>query len=268
MLRRSKLALSCLWAALLLAAPVAVEGATGEQATTIASALSLGLLLGLRHALDADHLAAITAIVSERRSLLGSSLIGGWWGLGHTLSLLVAGLIVLFLRIEIPERVAHALEFGVALMLIGLGAHALHRLARGGRAHIHAHEHGGLRHTHPHLHKSGDQIEPGTHHGLPLGVRPLLVGMVHGMAGSAALMLLVLATISSPVLGLLYIALFGLGSIGGMMIMSSLVGLPIRFTEARFHRFSLGLRALAGSFSLGFGLLMAYRIGFIEGLLF
>jgi len=231
------------------------------------SVLSLGLVLGLKHALDADHLAAVTTIVSERKSLLSSSLVGGLWGIGHTISLLIAGVAVILLHLEIGERLALALEFGVALMLIALGANALYKLARGGRLHLHAHHHGGHTHLHPHIHTDAPEPEPQTHHGFRLNARPLVVGMVHGLAGSATLMLLVLSTIPSPLIGFTYIAVFGLGSIGGMMLMSSLVGLPIHLTAMRFTRANFAVRALAGLFSLGFGLFMAYQIGFINGLL-
>ena len=224
-------------------------------------------MLGLRHALDADHLAAVSTMAAERRSLLGSSMIGALWGVGHTISLMIAGIFVVLLHFEISERAGKALEFCVGLMLIALGASALVRLARGARLHIHAHEHEGHWHTHPHLHDAHAKDAPHTHHGLKLGARPLLVGMMHGMAGSAALTLLVLATIPSPVAGLLYIAIFGIGSIGGMMIMSSLFALPAKLTAQRFTRANFALRGLAGLFSLCFGLLMVYQIAFVDHLL-
>jgi ABC-type nickel/cobalt efflux system permease component RcnA len=236
-------------------------------AIPIVSILIGGLILGLKHAVEADHLAAVSAIVSERKSILSSSLVGGLWGLGHTISLLIAGLIVIILKVQIPDRVALALEFCVALMLIGLGINALLRIRKGGRLHIHEHEHGGVRHFHPHLHPHEHATEPQTHHRLRIGIRPLLVGMVHGMAGSAALMLLVIPTIPSPGLALVYISIFGLGSIGGMMAMSTLLGLPLQLTAERFKRAHSVVCALAACFSLGFGLFLAYEIGFVEGLL-
>jgi ABC-type nickel/cobalt efflux system permease component RcnA len=229
--------------------------------------LGLGLVLGLRHALDADHLAAVSTIVSERKSWFSSSLVGGLWGIGHTFSLLIAAVAVLMFKFQISERLALVLEFGVALMLIVLGANAIWKLMRGGYIHLHMHQHGGRTHFHPHIHTGPHETDPDTHHGLHIGRRPLLVGMVHGLAGSAALMLIVLSTINSTLLGLLYIVFFGLGSIGGMMLMSSLLGLPVQITAVRFKRTNVAVRALAGLFSLGFGLHMAYEIGFVEGLL-
>lgn len=237
----------------------------GDSAST-ASVLVLGLVFGLKHAVEADHLAAVSTIVSERRSILGSSLVGGLWGIGHTISLLIAGIAVILLHIEIGERMALALEFCVAIMLIALGANAVRKLTRGGTIHIHAHQHGRRAHLHPHIHDGSPEITPHTHHGLRPGMRPLFVGMLHGFAGSAALMILVLSTISSPLIGMAYIAVFGVGSIGGMLVTSALVSLPVYLTANRFTRANLTLRWMTGLFSLGFGLFMVYEIGFIRGL--
>lgn len=239
-----------------------------SQAGTVStvSVLALGLVFGLKHAVEADHVAAVSTIVSERKSLLSSSLIGGLWGVGHTLSLLIAGVVVILLHVQIGEKTALALEFGVALMLIALGVNAIRKLARGGRLHFHMHRHGQRLHVHPHIHEQSSEDHPATHHGFRLGARPLLIGMMHGLAGSAALMLLVLSTIPSPFIGMVYILVFGFGSICGMMLMSLFVGLPFRLTADRFRRAHLTVRGLAGLFSLGFGLFMVYEIGFIQGL--
>jgi ABC-type nickel/cobalt efflux system permease component RcnA len=239
------------------------------ETTTTTSALGVlivGLVLGLRHALDADHLAAVSAIVSERKNWFSSLMIGGLWGVGHTASLLLAGVVVILMKFNI-ERYEKPLEFCVALMLIGLGANVLYKLARGGRIHFHEHTHAGHTHIHPHIHD--DKPEPAhSHHGLKLGVRPLIIGMVHGLAGSAALMLSVLITIKeSTAIAFAYIIIFGVGSIGGMMLMSLILSLPIHLTSGHFTKTNLAVRALAGCFSLGFGLYMVYEIGFVEGLL-
>jgi sulfite exporter TauE/SafE len=230
---------------------------------TTSSVLVFGFVLGLKHAVEADHLAAISTIVSERKSLLSSSLVGGLWGIGHTISLLIVGLAVIFFQFQISAGTARALEFCVGIMLVALGVNALRKLRRGGRLHLHVHQHGARTHVHPHIHDGSPERDPHTHHGLRVGARPLLVGMVHGLAGSASLMLLVLSTISSsPLVELLFIAIFGVGSIGGMMLMSALVGLPIYLTAKRFKRAHLALNGLAGLFSLSFGLFMIYEIGF------
>lgn len=246
----------------LFAAP---EPNTGTISTV--SILGLGLVFGLKHAIEADHVAAVSTIVSERKSLLSSSLVGGLWGIGHTISLLAAGVVVILLHIQIGERLALALEFVVALMLITLGVNAVRKLWRGGRLHLHSHQHGTHLHAHPHIHGSQtEEIQPGTPRRRRFGARPLVVGMIHGLAGSAALMLLVLGTISSPLVGMAYIIVFGVGSIGGMMLTSVLVGLPMHLTAARFLRVNLTMRGAAGLFSLGFGLFMVYQIGFVDGL--
>jgi len=232
-----------------------------------ASVLGLGLVFGLKHALDADHVAAVTALLSGRNSVRRSSMVGMLWGVGHTPPLLAAGIAVILLHVEISGPQAAALELGVAVMLMGLGVNALVRIVRGGTLHLHAHQHGGRIHVHPHLHDSVGESQRHTHHGVRSGIRPLLIGMVHGLAGSAALMLLVLSTIPSALLGFVYIGVFGLGSIGGMMLMSALVSLPMRLSAARFARVHVVLRASAAFFSLAWGLLMAYEIG-VRGSLF
>ncbi|OLE51573.1 MAG: hypothetical protein AUG51_22605 [Acidobacteria bacterium 13_1_20CM_3_53_8] len=230
------------------------------------SILAFGFVLGLKHAVEADHLAAVSTIVSERKSILSSSLVGGLWGVGHTISLVLAGILIILFHIEIGERAALALEFCVGLMLVALGANALRKLARGGHVHLHVHSHGGREHVHPHIHDGSPETDPHTHHGLRLGARSLVVGMIHGLAGSATLMLLVLSTIHQPLVAFTYIIVFGIGSTGGMMLMSALVGLPLYLTASRFNRANLTVRGLAGLFSLSFGLFMIYEIGFNKGL--
>src|SRR6266403_2005490 len=126
---------------------------------SILSLLAFGFVLGLKHAIDADHLAAVSTIASERRSLLSSSLVGAFWGLGHTISLMVAGIAVILLHFQISPRTTQALEFSVGVMLVVLGMTALRKLARGGRVHIHVHEHGGHVHAHPHIHEGSHKDE-------------------------------------------------------------------------------------------------------------
>ncbi len=236
--------------------------------STISAAAILGggFLLGLRHATDADHLAAVSTIVSERRSLLGSAVIGGIWGLGHTISLLAAGVVVLLLDFRISEQNERMLEFFVGVMLVLLGLNVLRKILQGGKIHFHAHEHGARQHVHPHLHEPGVENETNTHHGFSFSPRALIIGMIHGLAGSAALMLAIIPTIDSRPLGLLYIAIFGIGSIGGMMLMSLLIGLPYALTALRFNRFNYILQSVAGLISVGLGLFIIYEKAVTEGL--
>jgi len=235
---------------------------------TLVGLLGLGLILGLRHALDPDHIAAVSTIVSESRSVRRSSLIGTCWGLGHTMSLLIAGVLVIALKIQISDRAALWMEFAVALMLILLGLKAILRSLRGWRIHVHRHTHDGSSHSHMHLHRPSEEHAHQHRHLIRSGARPFLVGMVHGMAGSAALMILVLATIPSAVAGLIYIAVFGLGSVGGMLIMSSLISLPFILTRKRFNVLSQGLQVAVGLFSLSFGLFLTWQYSVQEHLIF
>jgi sulfite exporter TauE/SafE len=152
-------------------------------------------------------------------------------------------------------------------MLTLLGLNVVVKLIKGGQIHFHRHEHGAREHVHPHIHEPAHaKDEPHTHHGLSFSPRALVIGMIHGLAGSAGLMLLVIPTIESKPLGLLYIAIFGIGSIGGMMLMSFLVGLPFHLTAGRFNRFNHILQSVAGLASIAFGLLIIYEKGVTEGL--
>src|SRR5262249_628485 len=166
------------------------------------SVLFLGFVLGLKHALDPDHMMALSTIVSESKSVKRSSLAGAFWGVGHTLSLLCAGAFVIALKVQISDRVALWMEFAVALMLIILGLRAMVKPLRSWKLHRHHHTHDGSTHTHLHLHR-GDQHGHQHRHLIRLGARPFAVGMVHGMAGSAGLTLLVLTTIPSAIAGLI-----------------------------------------------------------------
>jgi sulfite exporter TauE/SafE len=225
--------------------------------------LSLGFLLGLKHAVEADHLAAVSTIVTERKSLLSSAIVGGLWGLGHTISLVAAGVLVLLLNFQISERTERFLEFCVGVMLFLLGLNVLRKILQGGGLHFHTHEHGKSVHAHPHLHEAGKPEEAASHHAFSFQPRAVLIGMVHGLAGSAALMLIVIPTIESRVMGLVYILVFGAGSIGGMMLMSFLVGLPFQITALRFNRFNVLLQSVAGLISIGLGLYIVYEKAFV-----
>lgn len=227
---------------------------------SIISILAFGFLLGLKHAVDADHVAAVSTIASEHPSILGSSFVGALWGIGHTISLFIAGAAIVLLHIEVSERISLGLEFVVGVMLIALGANALRKILRGGRVHVHVHQHGGRVHAHPHMHTGTSDAERSSHHGLKLQRRPIIIGMIHGLAGSGALMLLVLSTIRQPAVALLYVLIFGVGSTGGMMIMSALIGLPAKLTAERFRRANAILRGAAGVFSLALGLFITYQI--------
>jgi len=219
------------------------------------SVLAFGFVLGLQHATEADHLAAVSTIVSEKKNLLTASFVGGLWGIGHTISLFVVGVLVIFLKLELSETTQARLEACVGLMLVLLGLNVLRKLIRGEKIHMHVHEHDGHRHTHVHTHE-GEPVEASHHR---LSPRSVVVGMIHGLAGSGAFMLFVLPSIPSTALALAYIIIFGIGSIGGMMAMSFLIGLPFYFTAGRFDTLNRGIRLIAGVFSLGLGFSIIYE---------
>lgn len=231
---------------------------------SISAILLLGVLLGMRHALDADHLAAVATLVTRSRSVVHTVWQGVAWGAGHTLTLLLFGGAVLVLGLVLPERAAQGLEFAVGIMLLVLGAEVLYRLWRR-RVHFHVHRHeGGAKHFHAHAHahagESQEQHDPDRHehgHGFPL--RALLVGMVHGMAGSAALILLSLEALHSPAWGLGYIALFGVGSIVGMAALSLVIAIPIRLTSRRLDFAHNGLSAFVGLGTIALGCFVIFR---------
>jgi ABC-type nickel/cobalt efflux system permease component RcnA len=227
---------------------------------TVATALAGGFVLGLQHALDPDHLVAVSTIVSDHKSLRRSSMMGTFWGLGHSASLLGVGLAIILLRVSIPDTVLPWMEAPVAVMLIVLGISATRRALRerGVQIHTHVHEHGHRPHEHVHVHigKEHDHV----HRMFKLGRRPFAVGLVHGFAGSAALTLLVLTKIPSIALGLVYMAVFGIGSIGGMLIMSAVISLPFVLTARRFETINGMIRLCAGVFSLAFGLMIAWEL--------
>ncbi|MEJ7624016.1 MAG: hypothetical protein WKF34_08470 [Pyrinomonadaceae bacterium] len=240
-----------------------------------AAVLSLSFLYGLQHATDADHLAAVSTIVSERKSVWASAFVGALWGLGHTISLFVAGVLVLLLGTQISENTERWLEFGVGVMLVLLGLNVVRRVISGD-GHAHVHKHAGHVHSHSHDHDHvydhdhQDQAQADPTHPVPekrFNPRALIIGMIHGLAGSAGLMLLMLPTIESTAVGLLYIVIFGIGSIGGMVLMSFVIGLPFHFTAFRFHRFNHILQLVAGGVSIVVGALIIYEKGVTEGLL-
>src|ERR1700683_4529692 len=258
----------------------------------------LGLLMGMRHATDPDHVIAVTTIVSRERRLTAASRVGIVWGLGHTLTVLAVGAAIIVFKIAIPIRLGLAMEFAVAivLMLLGLGAFAsfvqivVRRIMRTPLAvdqplvvHSHAHGHGFGPHRHPHVH-----LDSGEHDGsmqvalhneptLPAGGlssfairRPLLrsfgVGLVHGLAGSAAIALLVLSAIPQPLWATLYLAIFCFGTIVGMGLITTAIATPFMVASRRASWIRQGLVTGSGLLSFGFGLFLAYQIGIVDHL--
>ena len=209
----------------------------------------LGSLLGMRHALEPDHLAAVTTMVSRERSSMRAALLGAWWGIGHTLALLVVGAALVIVRAELPAAISDAFELAVALMLIVLGIRSVQVAALqapGGPRHLH--RHGLIVHSHP-------AVPAHVHIGSwTFAKRPLLVGAVHGLAGSGALTALVLATLPTTGARLMYVLLFGIGSTLGMAALSGLLGWPLARLGAH-HRVARTISVAVGCVSILIGIM-------------
>jgi len=215
---------------------------------------ALGSLLGMRHALEPDHLTAVSTLITGERSSIRAAMLGASWGLGHTLSLVVVGAVLVVLRAEMPARVADLFELFVAIMLVGLGIRAIVIAMREGPiGPPHTHHHGHVVHNHagarPHVH-----IGRWT-----LARRPLLVGAVHGLAGSGALTALVLATLTSTAARLTYMALFGFGSTVGMAVLSGLLGWPLAKLGSN-RALARAMSVAVGCVSIALGLFWGYPL--------
>jgi len=262
----------------------------------------LGLILGMRHATDPDHVIAVTAILSRERRIGAAARIGLVWGLGHTITVLAVGAAIIIFKLGIPVRVGLTMEFAVAMALILLGLSATITLMRAvivrlgwipaasvGSLNVHSHAHAhsyGIHnhpHAHAHAHADGDDVrggdDPPVHHehALPSEFPPVLaarrpmlksfvVGLVHGLAGSAAIALLVLAAIPQPLWATLYLAVFCTGTIIGMGLITTAIGAPFLLASMRMGRFHRMLVTGSGLLSFGFGLFLAYQIGVVDHL--
>lgn len=222
--------------------------------------LLTGFLLGIRHSLDADHLAAVATLATRSKGTADSLRQGLAWGLGHTAALLVFGSLVVWVDGVVPAELARWLEAAVGLLLIVLGAEVLWRLLRD-RVHFHSHRHAdGETHFHAHSHAG----QPGPHgrdehghrHTRRIPLRALYIGVMHGMAGSAALILLTLQSVQSPWVGMLYILLFGLGSMLGMGLLSVVIAIPLRRSARGLTWVHGSLTGVVGAVSIVVGVLL------------
>src|ERR1700704_4137470 len=226
--------------------------------------LGLGFLLGMQHALEADHIAAVSSIAARRSHVAEIVKHGLTWGVGHTLTLFVFAGAAILLGHAIPEYFARPIEAAVGLMLVGLGAHVLWRLRRD-RVHFHQHGHGdGTVHFHAPSHAGETSPHARTAHAHDHGFRwrTLLVGLMHGMAGSAALLVLTVTQASSPAAGLGYVALFGIGSMIGMGALSTLIALPIAVSARWLTWANRGLQGAVGIVTIAIGLRTIYEMVF------
>jgi hypothetical protein len=218
--------------------------------------LGLGLLVGMQHALEADHIAAVSSLAARQAKVTGVVKHGLLWGLGHTLTLFTVSGVAILLGTAVPQSVAAPLEAAAGLMLVGIGAHLLSRLWWTG-VHLQGRSHGdGTEHTHVHSHKREAvpyaQVEHTHEHRIPW--RSLCVGLMHGMAGSAALLVLAVSQVSNPLEGLLYVLLFGMGSMLGMTVLCGVIGVPL-VLSARFLTWAnRSLQGIIGAVTVGIGL--------------
>lgn len=254
--------------------------------TALVSILALGFFLGMRHATDSDHVIAVSTIVSRERDVRHAAIIGMFWGVGHSITLLLVGGAIVVFGLVIPHRLGLSLEFCVALMLIVLGVFNLRVALRSLRSksastkhdhHEHPHRHGDYIHSHPHGHAPDTHGHP--EESVPpalldrrfgdskayRALRPTLIGVVHGLAGSAAIALLVLPIVRDPVWALMYLSVFGAGTIAGMMLITTAIAVPFSYS-VRFEFLHRHLGAAAGVVSFSFGLFLVYQIGFVNKL--
>jgi high-affinity nickel-transport protein len=251
--------------------------------------VGIGFLLGIRHATDPDHVIAVATIVSRQRSIRHAGLIGILWGLGHTLTILFVGAAIILFNLAIPPRIGLTMELAVGLMLVLLGVLNLTGITQwitnwstpvhnhAGVIHSHTHRHGEDFHKHvhghaPEVHIHLERLSQGSPQtalqriGMYQLLRPLVVGIVHGLAGSAAVALLVLTTIRDSRWAIAYLLVFGLGTIAGMMLITMVIGAPFAYTGKRFAPFNRGLGVVSGLVSVAFGLFITFHIGFVDGL--
>lgn len=222
--------------------------------------LGLGLLLGMQHALEADHIAAVSSIAARRTDVRDIVKHGLTWGLGHTLTLFVFAGAAILLGHAIPERLARPLETAVGIMLVGLGAHVLWRLWRD-RVHFHQHRHSdGTHHIHVHSHAGEAAPHRSSSHAHQHGFRwrSLLVGLMHGMAGSAALLVLAVSQVANPVTGIFYVLLFGVGSMLGMGALSVVIAVPLAVSARWLTWANRGLQVCVGLVTIGIGAMTIY----------
>ena len=236
--------------------------------------LILSFLLGMRHATDPDHVVAITTIVTRQRGIAKAGLIGILWGLGHTFTIFVVGTMIILFQVTIPPRIGLSMELTVAAMLILLGVLNLTGTLRWLQENLAPNLR--LLATDRVRSESAAKSESPTPKlrltaifkglGRFNVLRPLVIGIVHGLAGSAAVALLVMTTIHNPWWAIAYLLLFGIGTIAGMMLITALLAMPFAFTGRAFFGWNRGMAIASGLLSLGFGLFLSYQIGFVDGL--
>jgi high-affinity nickel permease len=264
--------LPCL-AIILASSTLANPSPINSSPVSLIAVLSLGFFLGMRHATDADHVVAVSTIVAREKRLRGATLIGALWGLGHTITILAVGIGIILFTLVIPPRLGLSMEFSVGLMLILLGALNLTGFKRQIReqAEASSQPHPHSTEAEPHAHARSDAAIAYADRkfgqwSLYQWVRPLVVGLVHGLAGSAAVALLVLTTLHDSHWAVAYLLLFGVGTIAGMMLITLGMASALHFAGHRWQWLNQRLAVATGILSLAFGLFIVYRMGFVHGL--
>ena len=233
------------------------------------SVMFLGFLIGMQHAMEVDHIAAVASLATRHGSVVETARQGMAWGAGHALTLFLFGGVVLLMDTMVPERFSQGLELAVGVMLVILGADVLRRMARE-RIHFHSHRHGDTLHFHAHSHEPGlsHSKDPHQHeHPRRFPLRALMVGIMHGMAGSAALIILALSSVTSISEGVGYIALFGLGSILGMTVLAVIISLPLKYSPRGLTWTHNALKAAVGMVTIAVGFMLIYEMGINQSLL-
>jgi ABC-type nickel/cobalt efflux system permease component RcnA len=229
---------------------------------SLLSIVALGFVLGIKHAIEPDHVIAVSTIASQSKKLLRSSLAGVFWGIGHTATLFIVGIILIVMKDKIPEKWAMSLEFLVGIMLVYLGITTLRSFKN---KHVHKTEHDGEEHKHFHSHKPNGEHEHTHQHNNVDYFRSMLIGLVHGLAGSGAMVLLTMSTVKSVWEGAIYILVFGAGTVIGMLFFTTIIGLPFVLSAKKLS-LNITLTRMTGVISTGYGIYYMYNLGVTEGL--